>query len=296
MIGDYLRTGLLALRLNATQGLRERRLRELSLQRAAPIVVLFYHRVADDRMNAWSITSRDFGRHLDYICDHFEWIDLPEAQRRIREGDSPRPAVHLTFDDGYSDNCRFALPEVIRRKIPCTYFVTLHNILTGEQFAHDRKLGLNIRPNSLEEINQLAAAGIEIGAHTRHHLDLGAVDSPDVMQREITASAIELGERIGRPIRYFAFPYGMPRNMPTRAIETVVESGMQGFCSAFGGYNLPGRDWFHIRRAHADPGITRLKNWLSFDSRKVNHEPTIFYSLPSLGVSAPSPHKAANPL
>ena len=276
-----LRTTALACQIAMVQPFRQRRLRQLCLQGAAPIFVLFYHRVADRNLNAWSISTKKFLQHLDMLQNGFELIDLAEVQRRVRYGDSNRPGVHVTFDDGYSENCDVAIPELIRRKIPCTYFVTLHNIVSGESFEHDRRRGLPIQPNTLEQIRWMASQGIEIGAHTRNHRDLGQAPLSDIND-EIINSTVELAQLIARPIRYFAFPYGMPANMPAPAIADVIASGMKGFCSAFGGYNLPGRDWFHIRRIHGDPELPRLKNWLSFDTRKLRLEPTLSYSLPSV--------------
>ena len=46
-------------------------------------------------------------------------------------------AVAITFDDGYAENCRQAIPLLVRNQIPCTYFVTLENVLEGKPFAHD---------------------------------------------------------------------------------------------------------------------------------------------------------------
>jgi peptidoglycan/xylan/chitin deacetylase (PgdA/CDA1 family) len=256
-------------------------MRQLMAKRAAPLIVLFYHRVADHDLSPWTITREDFRRHLDFVGKTHEWISLEEVQRRVRENDSPRPAVHLTFDDGYGENFEFAVPEVVRRRIPSTYFVTLHQVLTGEPFEHDRKRGSLIRPNTPEELRQIARDGVELGAHTRNHVDIGKVTCPNELRSEVNESASELSRLVGEPIRYFAFPYGLPHNITSAAIAEVARSGMSGFCSAFGGYNLPGRDPFHIRRIHGDPGLVRLRNWLSFDSWKVRREPIIPYQ-PSL--------------
>jgi hypothetical protein len=34
-------------------------------------------------------------------------------------------------------------------------------------------------------------------------------------------------------------------------------------------------DAFHIRRIHGDPDFVRLRNWLSFDERKLRQEPAL---------------------
>ena len=70
-------------------------------------------------------------------------------------------------------------------------------------------------------------------------------------------------------MRYFAFPYGQHENLSADAFRVAVDAGYDGVCSAYGGYNFPGDDPFHIRRIHADPELIRLKNWLTVDPRKL---------------------------
>src|SRR5208283_1818575 len=108
----------------------------------------------------------------------FELISLEEVQRRLRSGINDRPAVHITFDDGYADNCQVAIPWLVKERIPCTYFVTVQNMLERRPFDHDLKRGLKLMPNSLDEIRAMAKAGIEIGAHTYSHPDLGKLTDP----------------------------------------------------------------------------------------------------------------------
>ena len=69
----------------------------------------------------------------------------------------------------------------------------------------------------------------------------------------------------GKPIRYFAFPYGLHANLNAEAFRLARRAGYQGACSAYGGYNWPGDDHFHLQRIHADPEMLRLKNWLTSD-------------------------------
>ena len=53
------------------------------------------------------------------------------------------------------------------------------------------------------------------------------------------------------------------------AFHVAWEAGYAGVCSAYGGYNFPGDDPFHLRRFHADCEFIRFKNWLTIDPRKL---------------------------
>ena len=53
-------------------------------------------------------------------------------------------------------------------------------------------------------------------------------------------------------------------------MRLAKEHGFKGVCSAYGAYNFPGSDPFHIQRFHADPEMIRLKNWVTIDRRKTS--------------------------
>jgi peptidoglycan/xylan/chitin deacetylase (PgdA/CDA1 family) len=242
----------------------------------APIMVLFYHRIAEVSDNPWTCSFEMFVRQIQWLRAHFDLVSLTEAQQRIRRGENDRPCVSITFDDGYADNCRQALPFLICEQIPCTYFVTAYNVIEGEPFPHDVALGRPLKPNTIEELQILAASGIEIGAHTRTHANLGPIVDAHRLYDEIVVAGEELQRIIDTPIRYFAFPYGHPQNMNAMACQIAHDAGYEGICSAYGGFNFPGDDAFHLQRIPVDNDLIRLKNWTTVDPRK-EHTPRYEY-------------------
>jgi len=235
--------------------------------RRAPVMILFYHRVADDRANAWTCPTALFERQMTWLKRNVDVVSLSEAQQRIRSG-NPRRCVTVTFDDGYAENNDFALPLLVRERIPCTYFVTLHHVRNGVPFPHDVRMGKAYRPNTLNELRDWADRGIEIGAHTRTHPDCGKIDDRARLYDEVVTSGEEIQQAIGHTVRHFAFPFGLPANMQPLAFEMAYEAGYEGVCSAYGAYNFPGNDPFHLQRIHADDDMLRFKNWLTVDPRK----------------------------
>ncbi len=214
------------------------------------------------------MNRRSFTRQIDWIASRYDFVSFAEAQRRMRSGVNDRPAVAITFDDGYAENGDFAIPLLLQREIPFTYFVTTGNVLDQTPFPHDQDRGTPLAPNTPEQIAALAASGVEVGAHTRTHADLG-VASEGKIEDEIAGSKEELERIIGAPVRYFAFPFGQHANMTPAGFRIARDAGFEGVCSAYGGYNFPGDDPFHLQRFHADPEILRLKNWLTVDRRKL---------------------------
>jgi peptidoglycan/xylan/chitin deacetylase (PgdA/CDA1 family) len=235
----------------------------------APVIVLFYHRVADDRATPWTASTAIFERQIRWLKRRFEMVSFAEAQRRVRAGRNDRACVSITFDDGYADNCRRALPMLIDEQIPCTYFVSSLHIVTGAPFAHDLALGRPLAPNTPEQIAQLARAGVEIGAHTRTHADLGNVTDPGQLHDELVVARLELQELADAPVRFFAFPFGQHANLSSAAFRVARSAGYEGVCSAYGGFNFSGDDPFHLQRIHVDDDMIRLKNWATLDPRKL---------------------------
>ena len=202
---------------------------KLAAQRRMPIAVIYYHRIAHDAAIDCTIPNRTFIDQIEWLRRNFDLISMEEVQRRIRSGVNDRSAVHITFDDGYAANHHVAIPWLIKNGIPCTYFVTVQNILQQRPFDHDLRHGLNLAPNSLDEIRAMADGGIEFGAHTYSHPDLGKLTDPDKLQHELVAARDELSTAIGRPIRYFSFPFGMHENLSCRAFALARSAAMRGF-------------------------------------------------------------------
>lgn len=261
------------------------RLEQMSQRGEAPCMVAFYHRVADTHPNGWSINRGEFQRQLDYFQQRFEPVSLSEVQRRVSESFSAKPTITITFDDGYRDNVDFALPLLIERNMPCTYFVSTAHVLDQKPFGHDLGEGMALPINTVKQIREWSDAGIEMGCHTRNHVDFSKVHDPAERHREIVDAKDELEQITGKKVRHFAFPFGTAKQLTPEAIETVQQAGFEGFCSAFGGYNLVGRDAFHIRRFHGDPQFSRLVNWCSFDERKLALEPELSFQHSDADVS-----------
>ncbi|MCA9187746.1 MAG: polysaccharide deacetylase family protein [Pirellulaceae bacterium] len=243
----------------------------------APIRILFYHRVADFCPNPWSMPWHTFHEQIEWIRHNFEIITLAEAQRRMSEQDSHNEAAVITFDDGYADNCDDALPYLIDNQIPFTYFVTTKHILEQLPFPHDLAREEPLYPNTVSQLRELVAAGVEIGAHTRNHANLGRLHDPARLRSETIEAAQEMEQAIGCRMRYFAFPFGQVENLNRSVFTLFREAGYAGVCSAYGGYNVPGDDPFHLRRLHGDPNTMRIKNWMTYDERVARQAPSYEY-------------------
>jgi hypothetical protein len=61
-------------------------------------------------------------------------------------------------------------------------------------------------------------------------------------------------------------------NLNHAAAAMARADGIQAVVSAYGGYNTPGDDSFHLQRCHGDPELERIRNAVTFDPRHVRKE------------------------
>jgi peptidoglycan/xylan/chitin deacetylase (PgdA/CDA1 family) len=114
--------------------------------------------------------------------------------------------VLVTFDDAYADLRDAALPLLTERGIPALVFAV--GGLLGASNEWDRPLGA--RPRELLDaggLAELAAAGIEVGAHSVSHARLPRLTDEE-LAREVSGAADRLDAAgLPRP-RAFSYPYG----------------------------------------------------------------------------------------
>jgi peptidoglycan/xylan/chitin deacetylase (PgdA/CDA1 family) len=109
------------------------------ITQGSPVLVLMYHRISNeyDKENKYlTVTVSDFEEQLQYFKKHFQILRLNE------DWNNKKPAVVLTFDDGYADNLLNALPLLEKYNIPATIFVCTQNIGTLEEFWWDKLINI----------------------------------------------------------------------------------------------------------------------------------------------------------
>jgi peptidoglycan/xylan/chitin deacetylase (PgdA/CDA1 family) len=87
--------------------------------------VLAYHRVLAERdpLLTGEPDAAEFEHRMRWVKANFDVLPLGDAVRALRENRLPRRALCITFDDGYADNYRSALPILRRLGLPATFFV-----------------------------------------------------------------------------------------------------------------------------------------------------------------------------
>lgn len=207
--------------------------------------ILMYHRV--DTLPAYdqlTVQPAHFQAQMEALAERYAVVGLDDGLRELSAGRLARPMVSITFDDGYLDNLRHAVPILSRLGLPATIFVTTR--FCDQTASHPRypadghRLHLN-----WDEVRELAATpGISIGSHTASHPHLPAV-SDEQARDEIAGSRGEIEARLGAPVRWLCYPSG---DFGAREARLAREAGYVGAVSVAPGANHPRDDLFALNR------------------------------------------------
>ena len=130
----------------------------------------------------------------------------------------------LTFDDGFADFHRAALPLLVRHGFTATVFVTTG--WTADAAARSDRGA----PDSMlcwSQIRESAAAGIEIGAHTHRHPQLDQL-AAGALREELEDSRALLEDGLGQPVTGLAYPFGYSN---TRVRAAAPAAGYEYACA-----------------------------------------------------------------
>ena len=190
-----------------------------------PILMYHYIRVppdyASDRIG-WGLSTspEDFKLQMNYLDQHgYHPITLTELRDYLK-GNRPLPdrPVVITFDDGYADLYTQAFPVLKHHR-----FKAVAYIVSG--FVG--RVGQNVMPDQVREMD---AYGIEIGAHTVNHVDLTTAGGS--LGTEVSGSKTALEALVGHPVLDFCYPSGRYNPAVIQAVQaagfdsaTTTESG-----------------------------------------------------------------------
>jgi peptidoglycan/xylan/chitin deacetylase (PgdA/CDA1 family) len=201
----------------------------ISIQRSASSVILkrkeipilCYHQIRDFKPTD-GLTTRDyivppaqFKAQIKMLYDSGFTAILPDQLMDYLEKGKllPSKPVMLTFDDNDANQFEFAKPIMDKYGFKAVYFIMTVSINKKNYF-------------STKQVKQLADEGNVIGSHTWDHKNIKKYDSSD-WERQIDKPRKLLEEITGKPVNYFAFPFGVWNK------ESIPELKKRKFRAAF---------------------------------------------------------------
>jgi peptidoglycan/xylan/chitin deacetylase (PgdA/CDA1 family) len=216
------------------------------------IPVLLYHSISDRpsvEVGPYAISRATFERHLDLIQRRHQALSVSQLVDRLLAGlPLPEQAVVITFDDGFADNLEVAAPMLARRALQATVYVTTGYVGRASML-------------SWNQIAELDAMGVEIGAHAHTHTPLDELSLPEA-RAEIRGSKALLEDKLGHSVPSFAYPHGYSDG----AVRAEVRAaGFKSACGVRNALSHTADDRWCIARltVMADTSLERIEQWLS---------------------------------
>ncbi len=207
-----------------------------------------YHSLSDraqPRFRKFALAPALFAEQMAYLAER-RYTTLTVSQymkARIAGTVLPEATIVLTFDDGFADFYTEAWPVLKEHGFVATvYMVTAFVNDTSRFLRREQETG---RPMlSWDQLNEIAAAGIECGAHSCRHEQLDVL--PRVVARdEIVRSKLMLEEKLSRPVASFAYPYGYYH---AAVKHMVCAAGYSSACAVRYRMSSPSDDAFSLSR------------------------------------------------
>lgn len=120
-----------------------------------------------------------------------------------------------------------------------------------ENSAACRRFGLLTR----RELQELASAGMTIGAHTLSHPMLSQLP-PELARAEISESRAKLESVLQKPVWAFAYPFGDPQSVTPQVLAMAEETGYQAAFMNFGGGLGTLLPSYALPRVHVTAGMS----------------------------------------
>ena len=206
------------------------------------VPVLTYHDIGPQAKGRLVIGAKAFGEQMHYLKTHnYRVVSLEELHEFLQlKRQLPRRAVVLTFDDGHRSFLEYAYPVLKDLRFPATLFVYTDYVGSGR--------------NALDwdDLARLDAEGFQVEGHTKTHGDLrrqpgeSETDHARRLRTELEASQRLFQQRLGRPARFLAYPYGAADDA---VLAHTRDSGFLGGLTVFREGNASFVPLFRIRRS-----------------------------------------------
>jgi peptidoglycan/xylan/chitin deacetylase (PgdA/CDA1 family) len=212
----------------------------------AEVPILMYHEIASrhDTASRLAVPPDSFAAQLEHLHEAGFTALTVSGLASALAGDPvrlPERPVVITFDDGFADFHREALPLLCRYGFAATVFVTTGWIDDAGPYAAGRRPGRMLCWN---QIREAATAGVEIGAHSHRHPQLDQIP-PSRLRDELTTSKSLLEDGLGVAVPNLAYPFGYSN---ARVRQVAREIGYEHACAVGNVIAGPGEDPFALPR------------------------------------------------
>ncbi|GMR16734.1 MAG: hypothetical protein BMS9Abin31_1106 [Gammaproteobacteria bacterium] len=236
-------------------------------------IILMYHIIDNPRdasEEKYCCGVKNFEQQMQYLRQsEYSPISLDSYISSLRsKSQIPDKPIIITFDDGFEDFYRNAVPVAQKHDIPLTLFMVAKGIGGTNKWMHQRGKPKRNLLNQ-KELLACAKAGVTIGSHTLSHPRLTEVDDKTA-NNEIKLSKLHLQDVLGQEVKHFAYPYGL---YDPEQLKIVEEAGYESACSTRSGFNRNNINLFELHRieVYGSDSLWHFKQKLTFGTNDMTY-------------------------
>ncbi len=206
--------------------------------------VLNYHHCCE--------TDREqFIKQIHWYSEHFHICSMDDLESFLAgtKQFTDKPALLLTFDDGFLDNYTVAHQVLSEKNLSAVYMVSAG--LVGKKAVRD---GIEAEYMSADQLKEMINQGASIGCHTFSHHRMDEADTKETLVHEIVEAKQELERILAIPVTIFCW-CGGEEHTYTKAASDIIRSA--GFKYSFMTNSAPieaGCDKFQLDRSNIEAG------------------------------------------
>ena len=248
------------------------------------IPILMYHQVDAEPpkgspMRGLVVAPATFARHMAALnALGYQGKSMGDLLPYLK-GQKRGKVFGITFDDGYENNLRCALPVLKRFGFTSTCYIVANQV--GKTNGWDKERGvLQVPLMNAQELQAWIDAGQEVGSHTLNHANLETLNEAE-QATEIIQSKMQLQALVDQPggVQHFCYPYG---RLNKTAVQSVKQAGYLTATTTVRGRAVQGQsDDLLLPRVL----VSRTTSWMQLllkclsryeDKRTVNHYADVY--------------------
>lgn len=162
------------------------------------VPVLCYHRIENGRNDEYTVTPATFAAQMQALADSGYHSILPEQyyDYLVYNKELPAKPVMISFDDSRVEHATIAAPVLEKMGFRGVFFIMT--------ITYNKKNYM-----TTDQIAALAKAGHTVGFHSWDHTRATRYDNDSILRVNVTEPVAKLENIAGKPIEYFAYPYGL---------------------------------------------------------------------------------------
>jgi peptidoglycan/xylan/chitin deacetylase (PgdA/CDA1 family) len=217
------------------------------------VPILLYHGVSDTcspEIDRFTVTPAVFDEQMRHLAaEGYQALSVSAFRPALLGATDrlPERPVLITFDDGFRNFLTEALPIMERYGFTSTLYATTgfmgEGTTPGKNHWGDPML-------SWDELVQVAAAGVEVGAHTHTHPMLDTLPHAEALD-EITRSKDLIEQHLSAPVPSFAYPHGYSSGWVRHSVQ---KAGYTTACAVKNALSHLNDDLFAIARLTIEAG------------------------------------------